>query len=242
MSYRHATDRIDYSDLASGQVLRSAPGHPGFPVRLASELLQRAVARLPGHARAGVWDPCCGSGYLATVVGLLHRERVCDMLATDVDPDAAALAGRNLELLTGAGLAAREAELRARAAEFGKPSYAVTADTAARLADRLAAAGGDLPHEARAADAFAPEPPARPVDVVLTDVPYGALTHWSGAVPAGDPIAALLGSVARVLPGHAVLAVAARTRRIAVPEGVRVLERIRVGNRAAVLVRAADLH
>ncbi|PSK88761.1 RRNA methyltransferase AviRa [Murinocardiopsis flavida] len=242
MSYRHAIERIDHSDLASGQVLHSAPGHPGFPVRLASELFQRAAALLPGTGPAALWDPCCGSGYLAAVVGLLHRDRVAHVLATDVDPGAAALAGRNLALLTGAGLAAREAELRARAAEFGKPSYAATADSAARLAGRLAAAGGDLAHEARTGDVFAPVAPAVPVDVVLTDVPYGALTHWAGAVPAGDPVAVLLTGVAGVLPGHAVLAVAARARRVAVPDGVPALGRVRVGNRAAVLVRAADLH
>jgi hypothetical protein len=40
MSYRYAI-RADHSDLAAGQVLRSVPGQPGFPVRMADELAQR---------------------------------------------------------------------------------------------------------------------------------------------------------------------------------------------------------
>lgn len=38
MTYRYAPRRGDDTDLAGGRVLRSAPGMPGFPVRLASEI------------------------------------------------------------------------------------------------------------------------------------------------------------------------------------------------------------
>ncbi|TDQ53070.1 rRNA methyltransferase [Actinorugispora endophytica] len=240
MGYRYATDREDHTDLASGQVLRSAPGYPGFPVRLGSELAQRAMARLPSRPLV-LWDPCCGSGYLATVVGLLHRDRLARVLASDVDAEAVRLAGRNLRLLTAEGLAERAAEARGRAAGFGKPSYLAVAESADRLARGLAERGGDLAHTVERADAFAPSGPPVPVDLVLTDVPYGDLTHWSGARPDAEPVPALLRALAAVLPDHAVLAVTARTRRVPLPGGVPALERARVGNRAAVLVRASDL-
>ncbi|ASU86460.1 rRNA methyltransferase [Nocardiopsis gilva YIM 90087] len=242
MTYRYATERADRSDLATGHVLRSAPGHPGFPVRLADELFQRAASHL-GSDPLRLWDPCCGSGYLATVLGLLHRDRLAHILATDVDPDALGIAARNLDLLTVDGLAARERELRAGAAEFGKPSFLERADAARRLADGLAGLGGDLPHTVRPGDAFVPDPPEHPVDLVVTDVPYGDLTHWSGDVPAPgtDPLPALLHSLASVLPDHAVLAVTARARKIPLPDGVRALERVRVGNRAAVVLHARQL-
>ncbi|WP_312847199.1 hypothetical protein [Microbispora sp. KK1-11] len=80
-------------------MLHSAPGFPAFPVRLASEMVQRAM-ELRGGGRATVWDPCCGSGYLLTVIGLLHRRRISAVLASDVDPAAVGLAERNLALLT----------------------------------------------------------------------------------------------------------------------------------------------
>ncbi|GLU50080.1 rRNA methyltransferase [Nocardiopsis ansamitocini] len=240
MSYRYATERADHGDLAGGRVLRSAPGYPGFPVRLASELAQRAMARLPERPLT-LWDPCCGGGYLATVTGLLHRARLGRVLASDISSDAVALAGENLGLLSEEGLARRATQARERAAAFDKPGYLATAESAERLARDLVERGGDLAHTVFEADAFAPPSPGGPVDLVLTDVPYGDLTHWS-AVPSGaDPVTALLRALATVLPGHAVVVVTARTRKIVLPEGVAALERIRVGNRAAVLVRAAEL-
>ncbi|KIH99708.1 rRNA methyltransferase [Streptomonospora alba] len=239
MAYRYATERRDHSDLASGNVLRSAPGHPGFPVRLADELFQRAAAHLPA-APVSLWDPCCGSGHLATAVGLLHRARLCRLLATDTDPAALSIAERNLALLTLSGLAERESGLRDDAAAFGKPALLERADTAARLAERLRKSGGDLDRTVRAGDAFDPVAPEHRVDLVLTDVPYGGLTAFAGAVPAGEPVPALMRALAAVVPAHAVLAVTARTRKVPLPEGARALERIRVGNRAAALVRASE--
>ncbi|GAB3456524.1 hypothetical protein GCM10027570_38190 [Streptomonospora sediminis] len=240
MAYRYATERRDHSDLAGGTVLRSAPGHPGFPVRLADELFQRAAAHAPEPPLA-LWDPCCGSGHLAATVGLLHRDRLARLLATDTDPAALSIAERNLALLGPEGLAERERELRAGAAEFAKPALLERADAAARLAERLRSLGGGLDHRVAAGDVFCPDPPDRPVDVVLTDIPYGDLTHFAGAPPAGEPVCALLRALAAVLPAHAVLAVTARTRKVTLPADVRALERVRVGNRAAVLVRAGDV-
>ncbi|MUL41647.1 rRNA methyltransferase [Streptomonospora sp. PA3] len=240
MAYRYATERRDHSDLAGGNVLRSAPGHPGFPVRLTDELLQRAAARLPAGPLA-LWDPCCGSGHLAATAGLLHRDRLGWLLATDTDPAALSLAERNLALLTVEGLAERERELRTGAAELDKPALLERAGGAARLAERLRGLGGDLGHTVRAGDVFAPAEPERPVDLVLTDVPYGGLTAFANAPAAGEPVPALLRALCAVLPDHAVLAVTARTRKVALPEGVRALERVRAGNRAAALVRAGDV-
>jgi len=231
MAYRMTT-AADHSDLAGGFVLRSAPGHPAFPVRLAEELFLRAAAHLPDRPLT-LWDPCCGSGHLATVLGLLHRPRLARVICSDANPDAVALAERNLALLTAAGLAEREAELRSRAAEFGKPGYATAADAAHRLAVRMTA---DLPSTASVGDAFDPAP--CPADLVLTDVPYGEQTSWLGAAPE-QPIAALARALCRVLPGHAVVVLCARARKVDV--GAPALERVRLGTRAAFLGRVADL-
>ncbi|MGW9556358.1 rRNA methyltransferase [Nocardiopsis sp. NPDC055551] len=238
MSYRYATERTDHSALASGQVLRSAPGFPGFPVRLASELLQRAMVHL-GHERARLWDPCCGSGYLVTVLGLLHRDLLVHVRASDVDPDAVAIAARNLELLTAEGMAERERELRRSALDFGRVAYVERAEAARDLAAGLAVTGGDLPHESAVADVFTLTEPVD-ADLVVTDVPYGEMTRWEGDIPQ-DPVHGLLSSMGRVLPERSVVVLTARTRRVRLPEGVRALERVKVGNRSAVLVRARDL-
>ena len=46
MPYLFATQDQDYADFASGRVIYNAPGMPAFPVRLASEMFQRARALL----------------------------------------------------------------------------------------------------------------------------------------------------------------------------------------------------
>lgn len=83
MVYRYAVTRENYADF-SGGVLHSAPGFPQFPVRLASEMFQRAIALVPSST-AQVWDPCCGSGHLLTALAFQHRRDITSVLGTDVE-------------------------------------------------------------------------------------------------------------------------------------------------------------
>lgn len=133
MTYRYALTRESYADL-SGGVLHSAPGFPAFPVRLASEMFQRALAFSPSST-AQLWDPCCGSGYLLTALVLLHRRDIVGVLGSDLNPGALNLAQKNLALLSEHGMAARSDELRARAERLGKLAYLVPPQ---RLSDSLA--------------------------------------------------------------------------------------------------------
>jgi 23S rRNA (guanine2535-N1)-methyltransferase len=146
--YRFVVDHADYGDLASGAVLRSAPGFPGFPVRLASEMFQRAAALHDGSGPLTVWDPCCGSGYLLTVIGLLNRERIDAAVATDVSDHAIEIARANLGLLCPDGLAARAGELAALADQYGKQSHRDAVEAAHRLFEGLT---GPSPHITTAA-------------------------------------------------------------------------------------------
>ncbi|MCG5220078.1 rRNA methyltransferase [Streptosporangium sp. KLBMP 9127] len=243
MAYRHATVRDDYEDLASGAVLHSAPGFPAFPVRLATEMFQRAAELRRADRPLVVWDPCCGSGYLLTVVAILLRARIGAVLASDFDDDALTIAGRNLGLLTGAGLAGRAGELRDLAERFGKPSHAAAAEAAGRIGRGLAAAGGDVPHAIRRADVFdrgqlgAALGSWRP-DVVLADVPYGEQTRWRGRHE-GEGALGMVRALASVLPEESVIAVAARSRKISL--GVRPDVSFRIGTRAVALVGAGRL-
>ncbi len=244
VSYRYVTERADYGDLASGLVLHSAPGFPAFPVRLASEAFLRARAQRGGDEPLTVWDPCCGSGYLLSVIGLLHRRDVGFLLASDFDPAAVDLAGRNLALLDPASLEHRARVLEEHAERFDKDSYRLAAASARRLAGRLAAAGGPLPSAAHQADAFDPGALAvalagRQPDIVITDVPYGEQTRWQG--PGRDlEVPGMLAAVASVLRPQAVLTVMARGRRV--PLGtVRPVESFKVGTRAVALLPAGRI-
>ncbi|WP_431974005.1 rRNA methyltransferase [Micromonospora haikouensis] len=247
MTYRFVTERHDYSDLASGAVLRSAPGHPGFPVRLASEVFLRAWHTLGEPRPLTVWDPCCGSGYLLTVLGLLHRDRIAGIIASDIAEGPLRLARANLALLSTGGLRRRTAELEEMAHRFGRPSYGESAAAGRRLQKLLAQGGGDLPHvveqvdildQQQVAAVLAALPSPR---LVMTDIPYGEQTSWLGSRQEGS-IPGLLATLASVLPAGTLVALTTRGRRVGLPEGVRATARFKIGTRAMALVRIGSLH
>ncbi|MFI5780023.1 hypothetical protein [Nocardia sp. NPDC051570] len=237
VAYRFAVERTDYGDLASGAVLRSAPGLPAFPVRSASEILQRALALRGGDQAAVVWDPMCGSGYLLTVLGVLHRERLAGLIASDIDDRALEVARANLRLLTASGLAARTTELEELAARYEKPSHIEAVAAAGRLGATLAARGGDLPASIVRADVFdaAGVIGEAVPDLVVTDIPYGEQVSWHGS----GGVAALLESLCGLLPGEAIVAITARGRRIESGR-FRQTQSFRIGTRATALFRVAD--
>src|SRR5512134_1290323 len=115
MQYKYEKTQIDYSDLASGRVFHSLPGHPAFPVRLASEIFQRCLAGRETLYRelspCTLYDPCCGTAYHLSVLAYLHGKHIQEVIGSDVDEKAVALAGRNLKLLNIAGLEKRIREL-----------------------------------------------------------------------------------------------------------------------------------
>lgn len=182
MRFEHAP-AADYSDLASGHVLFSAPGHPAFPVRLTLELFERARL-LTGRARVGVWDPMCGAGSIVTTLGLARADAVSRVLASDVSVEAVGLAAKNLGLLGEAGLLARAASGGARAV------------SARRLLDHRGF-GPPIPALAAVADitrsADLDRLPLDGIHVVIADLPYGSQTHWrsDAANPAGNLVRVL---------------------------------------------------
>jgi len=115
MPYKYAKEDFDYSDLASGRVFYSLPGHPAFPVRLASEIFQRCVmireATYGDSTRCILYDPCCGAAYHLSVLAYIHREYIREVIASDIDEKAIDFAKRNLELLSIAGIDKRITEI-----------------------------------------------------------------------------------------------------------------------------------
>lgn len=241
------TGRRDLGDFASGKVLHSAPNLPAFPVRLADEIFRRAVAFVD-RPQVSLWDPCCGSGYLATVLGFLNRDRIRDILCSDVSDEAVMIAARNLRLLSRDGLADRARIQRERAAEFDKPSYADAAAAAERLAGLLDANGGDLPTRVTRANALDPTslaaalPPSAP-DLVITDVPYGQQTAWIDSDDAdhSDPVTRLSAALGVVLRPDAVVAICASGRKVTIRGDPPTLARFRLGTRSVVITRASRM-
>lgn len=246
MDYRFAVNRPDYSHLASGHVLYSLPGHPAFPVRLASEIFQRC---LEWRRRAGqtgpctLFDPCCGAGYSLSVVALLHREALQAVVGADVDAEAVHFARRNLSLLTPEGLNRRIGELEALLTLYGKPSHREALRSAAMLRSQLLVDTATQPLVTSAFQADATDSAmlrqhlaGRHVDLVFTDIPYGVHSHWSGA-DSRAPLDMMLEALLSVMAPGAVVAIAAdKATRPANPP-YRRLEHFQVGKRRIVILQ-----
>jgi tRNA G10 N-methylase Trm11 len=215
------TEKTNYEDYAAGRVLYTQSGMTSFPVRLASEIFQRCAAVL-NKRRLTVYDPCAGSGYLLTVLGFLHSERIGALWAADIHTNAAVIAQRNLSLLTESGLEQRRAEIETMLLEYGKTSHA----EALTSVDVLR---GQLPQQAIqsqvwSADAMQPPLLSNCVDVLLTDVPYGDVVSWGGTAT-DNPIYDLLEAHYQMLARPSVVAIISdKGQKAAHPQYQRLLQ------------------
>ncbi len=245
MPYRYAIDRPDYSDLSSGRVFHSLPGHPAFPIRLASEIFQRCLADRRAAGSSGpvsLYDPCCGGGYLLSVLLYLHGESIGAVAASDVDPTAVEIARRNLELLAMDGLDRRIKALAADYSNYGKDSHREALESARRMREQIGRMS-PLPTRVFQADAGIPADLQRGLngataDIVITDIPYGQHSAWQGTLhDESHPVWNLLDALRAVLSQAGLVAVASDKAQKISHEGYRRIERFSIGKRQVVIVR-----
>ena len=139
MKYLYAPDR-DFQDFASGRVIYARPGHPAFPVRLASEVFQRGLAlwrKFGGKGRCTLYDPTCGGAYWLVALAYLHWDDIARIYASDIDNEGVSLAELNLSLLTQSGLDNRIREIKRLFDNFGKASHADALESAERFRLKL---------------------------------------------------------------------------------------------------------
>ena len=249
MPYKFATQQLDYSDYASGRVLYSLPGHPAFPVRLASEIFQRCLARraAAGHTQpVTLYDPCCGGAYHLCALAYGHWRAIQAIVASDVDAQAVQLAARNLSLLTAEGMARRIRELRANLEDYGKESHQAALQSAELLHEEVVILAGRQPirtavFQASAFDSVAHMSHLREtrVDVVLTDIPYGLQSAWRLDNPeqAKNPAGAMLRALREILHAGSIVAIAADKQQKIADDGYDRVERFQVGKRQVVLLK-----
>ena len=205
MVYRYCESR-SFADFASGKVLLHRTGQPNFPVRLAQEIFCRCLQYLDAPGSVCLYDPCCGGGYLLTVLGFLNYEKIGRIWASDVSGEAVELALENLSLLHKDGLERRIGQLGRLLREYGRGSHREALDSAARLMGILDGAGREIEFGAFRADILSHDPfggRGIQADLVFTDVPYGNLVEWS---PGGEGVN-LLDQLLPVLKDRGVAAI-----------------------------------
>jgi 23S rRNA (guanine2535-N1)-methyltransferase len=250
MQYKYVKEQLDYSDFSSGRVFYSLPEHPAFPVRLASEIFQRCLAhreRIYGSSTpCTLYDPCCGAAYHLSVLAYLHREHIREVIASDIDERAVALAGRNLRLLYADGLEKRIRELSDMLEEFGKESHREALRSASVLKEKLFTFTARHRLETRVFQASATD--RRPisrhiepksVDILFTDVPYGRHSHWydSEHNELSNPMWSMLDALLDVLSPTSIVAIASDKQQKPAHERFQRVEHFQVGKRRIVILR-----
>jgi 16S rRNA G966 N2-methylase RsmD len=248
MPYKFVQHAQDYSDLASGRVFYSLPGHPAFPIRLASEIFQRCLAAREAiyqeTSPCTLYDPSCGAAYHLSVVAYLHREHIRRIIASDIDEKAVELAKRNLGLLNLTGLDRRIGEIKAMFEEYQKESHRDALQSAYRMRDTISSLDQPLAAEvfqANAADrqALLKNIQPRLVDIVFCDVPYGLHSQWQGADESSNPMASMLEAIFDLLSPASIVAVASDKQQKAAHEKYQRVEQFQIGKRRVVLLRPA---
>ncbi len=244
MEYKFATERANYTDLASGQVFYSLPGHPAFPVRLASEIYQRCLAlRGKGSAPCTICDPCCGAAYHLSVIAYLHWDSVCRVICSDINEKAVQLAERNLGLLTPGGMERRSREIAAMLRLYGKESHKGALESLNRMREqvkRLSAVRPIQTHvfRADATDAASLRKGLQDtfIDLVFTDIPYGEHSQWEDA-RTSDPARAMLEALLAFLSPQSLVAVASDKKQKIAHEKYKRLEKFQLGKRRVLILR-----
>jgi tRNA G10 N-methylase Trm11 len=248
MPYKYATEQQDYSDYSSGRVFYSLPGHPAFPIRLASEIFQRCLAHR--EAIYGVstpvilYDPCCGAAYQISVLAFLHGELIREVIGSDLDEKAVTVARRNLGLLHVDGFDRRMNEITEMFEQYGKDSHQDALRSASLLKKRLSALTTEHSLETRVFQANAVDSKEiagqlRPhsVDIVFTDVPHGQHSYWRDSSASSNPLNSLLEALRGTLSSSAIVAIASDKQQKVSHDSYERIERFQVGKRRIVVLR-----
>lgn len=249
MQYKYAKEQLDYSDFSSGRVFYSLPGHPAFPVRLASEIFQRCVAQRKTIYQVStpctLYDPCCGAAYHLSVLVYLHREHIREVIASDVDEKAVACAEKNLSLLSRDGLEKRIHDISEMLATYGKESHREALQSASVLKVRLSAFTEE-PLETQVFQASATDPEAiskhikpKSVDILFTDIPYGRHSQWhdSDQHALSKPLWSMLDAIYEGLSPSSIVAIASDKQQKAIHDRFQRIEYFQVGKRRVVILR-----
>ncbi|MBL8077318.1 MAG: methyltransferase domain-containing protein [Anaerolineales bacterium] len=245
MQYKYAIERADYSDLASGRVFHSLPGHPAFPIRLASEIFQRCVdhrSRLyQASGQCTLYDPCCGAAYHLSVLAYLHGEHLQEVIGSDINEKAVALAQRNLSLLDIHGLDQRIAEISSLLQQYGKDSHREAMESAAVLKTQIVLLSPLISMRTFQANAteeigISKSIKEKSVDIVFTDIPYGQHSNWEDT-RSDFPAQSMLNALKGFLSSHSVVAIVSDKRQKVLHEGYQRIEHFQIGKRRVVILK-----
>lgn len=175
MEYKFVRTDHNYERYSAWRVLYSAPWSAPFPVRLIDELFLRACELLGRKDNLKLYDPCVWSGYMMTIIWLLHWKMVERIDGSDIDEKMLKVADKNLSLLSSDWMQKRIVELGSYIKLYAKQSHVDAFRDAQVLLDEVVSIGHTIQTKCRIQDMKHLDNIAT-YDLVITDLPYGNRT------------------------------------------------------------------
>jgi tRNA G10 N-methylase Trm11 len=197
--------KSNYEDFSSGRVILHKSKNPGFPVRLTGEIFCQCLEYINKINDLCIYDPCCGSAYLLTILGFLFNEKIGTIYGSDIEKESVDFAQNNLSLLSTNGLEKRKNDLFDLVKKYNKQSHINALKSLNNISKYIK-------HEIKI-DTFTANILNRNslgnkifcADIIITDVPYGNLVAWSDKT--NDPINILLNTVIPIINKNSVIVI-----------------------------------
>lgn len=184
MNYNFVKEKENYQYLSSGSVLYSIKLSPAFPVRLGSEIFQRATEFLEKKEGLKLYDPCCGAGYLITTLGILHGKSIKEIIGSDIENELVTFANKNLSLLNTIGQNERRRDLEDKLVKYGKSSYEISLKALGeieKLSKKSSINTSCFFGDALNLDISSFLLRFGEVDLIISDLPYDNVTSWNSS-------------------------------------------------------------
>ncbi|QVK19044.1 N-6 DNA methylase [Mycoplasmatota bacterium] len=231
MEYRHC-DKENFEDFSCGRVIYHRTGMPNFPVRLSQEIYCRCLNYLDNKNNISLYDPCCGGGYLLTVLGFLNMNSITQIYGSDISFGAVELANSNLSLLSEKGIEKRINQLNNLYDNYKKESHKEAIKSSKRILNLIK----KYPNKPTTnifqldilSNSFFKNEPFK-TDIVITDVPYGNLVTWQGKNV--DFINTMLNNIIPILKPNSIVAICSDKKQKITSNKFKRLEKQFIGKR-----------
>jgi 16S rRNA G966 N2-methylase RsmD len=188
--------------------------------------------------KAVLYDPCCGGGYLLTILGFLCGSHIDSLYGSDISSAAIKLAKENLNLLTIQGLIQRKEQLIKMYHAFNKESHADAIKSIKRLSQIITnqkTALNFTVFENDILDKKALLQNRFKADIVFTDVPYDHLVTWSKEN--SPTIDELLNTLIPILNDHSIVAICSNKSQKIANHRFRRVKKYLIGKRKIELLK-----
>jgi tRNA G10 N-methylase Trm11 len=231
----------NYEDYSSGRVIYSASGATNFPVRLSNQIFEICVDYLKLNGNNGpyrLYDPFCGFAYTLTTLGFMYSTIIRDLYASDVEQKSIEFAEKNLSLLSGEGISKRITEIESLIDKFGKDSHKEALQSAYNLQAQMTANNIQVASfKYDALGQFSLPEYVNSVDLVIVDLPYGQLTHWSEDTAQNSRCQVFLDNIKDRLSEVSIVAITSDKKQVIEHQGYERIKKFNTGKRRTILLR-----